>query len=345
MADEDEDFSFGGKTGKTAGENPEPAASSQPSAEAAPEISMTGVETAVPVSTDPDIPAHMVRDADAPRRSAFSRASNDLWAALSNWTLWWRLSLLDIRSRYRRTVIGPFWSVLSVAILVVALGFVYALLWKVPYETYLPYFAAGYVTWVFITSVMNEHAGSFIAGANIIRSMTLPVTLHIVRPLFKNILIFFHALTVYVVAALALRYQLEQPLALLLAPVGLVILSANLLWIGIVLAVLCSRFRDFIQVVISVLQIAFFITPIFWYRTELLQDLNGDNIEAERGLADLILANCNPFYHLVEVVRGPLIGHVPEPITYIVTLSAAVIGLGFALFILGRSRGRIAYWV
>tara|TARA_R110002096_G_scaffold34470_9_gene98451 strand:+ start:832 stop:1677 length:846 start_codon:yes stop_codon:yes gene_type:complete len=275
----------------------------------------------------------------------FVRAWNDLWASLSNWTLWWRLALLDIRSRYRRTKIGPFWNVLSVAILVVALGFVYALLWQVPYTTYLPYFAAGYVTWVFITGTMNEHSNSFMAGANMIRSMTMPVTLHIVRPLTKNIVIFFHALIVYIVAAVALQYELENPFALLLAPVGLVILSANLLWIGIVLAVLCSRYRDFIQVVTSVLQIAFFVTPIFWYRTELLQDVNGDGISEEQGLADLILANLNPFYHMVEVVRGPLIGHVPEMTTYIVTISAAVIGLIFSLFILGRSRGRIAYWV
>lgn len=280
-----------------------------------------------------------------PQKGRFALAADDLWASLSNWTLWWRLSLLDIRSRYRRTVIGPFWNVLSVAILVVALGFVYALLWKVPYETYLPYFAAGYVTWVFITSTMNEHAGGFMTGANMIRSMTLPVTLHIVRPLSKNILIFFHALVVYIVAALALRYNLETPLALLLAPVGLLILSANLLWIGIALAVLCSRYRDFIPVVTSVLQVAFFVTPIFWYRTELLQDLNGDGVDAERGLADFLLADLNPFYHLVEIVRGPLIGHVPETLTYVVTISAAVIGLVFSLFILGRSRGRIAYWV
>tara|TARA_R110002072_G_scaffold1029_4_gene8549 strand:+ start:358 stop:1329 length:972 start_codon:yes stop_codon:yes gene_type:complete len=323
VAGDGDEFSFGGKTDDagTAGAQSE-------------SLTQTG-----------NAPPTFVRDANMKQPAPFVRAWNDLWASLSNWTLWWRLALLDIRSRYRRTKIGPFWNVLSVAILVVALGFVYALLWQVPYTTYLPYFAAGYVTWVFITGTMNEHSNSFMAGANMIRSMTMPVTLHIVRPLTKNIVIFFHALIVYIVAAVALQYELENPFALLLAPVGLVILSANLLWIGIVLAVLCSRYRDFIQVVTSVLQIAFFVTPIFWYRTELLQDVNGDGISEEQGLADLILANLNPFYHMVDVVRGPLIGHVPEMTTYIVTISAAVIGLIFSLFILGRSRGRIAYWV
>jgi len=327
VAGDGEEFSFGGKADDSV---PEPAAVE----------SLTPAENTAPV-TAPVI----VRDPDMKQPTPFMRASSDLWASLSNWTLWWRLALLDIRSRYRRTKIGPFWNVLSVAILVIALGFVYALLWKVPYETYLPYFAAGYVTWVFITSTMNEHSGSFMAGANMIRSMTLPVTLHIVRPLSKNILIFFHALTVYIVAAIALQYPLENPFALFLAPVGLLILSANLLWIGIVLAVLCSRYRDFIQVVTSVLQIAFFITPIFWLRDNLLDDIDGDNIGDVRGMADFLLAQCNPFYHLVEVVRGPLIGEVPEPITYFVTIGAAVVGIVFSLFILGRSRGRIAYWV
>jgi len=323
VAGDDEEFSFGGKT-----DDAQPDASS--------DENLTGVAIAPPT---------VIRDPNARQRSRFVLASSDLWASLSNWTLWWRLALLDIRSRYRRTKIGPFWNVLSVAILVVALGFVYALLWQVQYEVYLPYFAAGYVTWVFITSTMNEHSGSFMSGANMIRSMTLPVSLHIVRPLTKNILIFFHALTVYIVAAVALRYNLPNPFALLLAPVGLVILSANLLWIGIVLAILCTRYRDFIQVVTSILQIAFFVTPIFWYRSHLLENTNPDGTGGERGLADFLLADLNPFYHLVEIVRGPLIGEVPELLTYIVTISAALIGIVFSMFILGRSRGRIAYWV
>lgn len=338
MADEDEDFSFGGKTVKRTGGETGPADAPMPPEEAADDSVADTVDSHVAPESEMNMQLHMVRDADAPRQSAFARASSDLWSALRNWTLWWRLSMLDIRSRYRRTVIGPFWNVLSVAILVVALGFVYALLWQVPYREYLPYFSAGYVTWVFITGTMNEHSGSFISGANMIRSMTTPMTLHIVRPLFRNVLIFFHALVVHIVAVIALQYNLEHPLALLLFPVGLVILSANLLWIGILLAVLCSRYRDFIQVITSVLQVAFFITPIFWYRDML-------RTENAPPAADLILAQLNPFYHLVDVVRAPLTGVYPDALTYIVTISAAVIGLVFSLYIFGRSRGRIAYWV
>lgn len=316
MAGEGEELSFGGKTDESGAEKPQVENMPQPE----------------------ETPPIIIRDPNAPQSSAFMRAARDLWAALSNWTLWWRLSMLDIRSRYRRTMIGPFWNVLSVAILVASLGTTYSVLWGVDLQEFLPFFAAGYVTWVFITGSMNEHSGSFISGANMIQSMTMPITLHIVRPLFRNILIFFHALTVYIVTALIFRPEMDNPLSLLLAPVGLLILSANLLWIGLVLAILCARYRDFIQVVTSVLQVAFFVTPIFWRREFITDRPNGE-------IADFILATCNPFFHLVEVLRGPLIGDVPEPITYIITITAAIIGLVFSVFILGRSRGRIAYWV
>ena len=94
---------------------------------------------------------------------------------------------------------------------------------------------------------------------------------------------------------------------------------------------LCARFRDIAPIVASLMQLAFFMSPVLW-KPELLGD-------KARWLP------LNPFYVLMETVRGPLVeGGVPA----LVWLSAAlytllVAGVALAFFI--RFRGRIAFWV
>ena len=53
--------------------------------------------------------------------------------------LWGRMGWADIRRRYRRTVIGPFWTSVSLAIFIITMGVVWANLWKLDPKEYLPY--------------------------------------------------------------------------------------------------------------------------------------------------------------------------------------------------------------
>jgi ABC-2 type transport system permease protein/lipopolysaccharide transport system permease protein len=53
----------------------------------------------------------------------------------------------------------------------------------------------------------------------------------------------------------------------------------------------------------------------------------------------------NPFYHLVEIVRGPLLGQLPSVENYLaVTLVTVANALLAAAFFI-RFRSRISYWV
>ncbi len=85
---------------------------------------------------------------------------------------------------------------------------------------------------------------------------------------------------------------------MLLVLPGLVLLFLNSIWLGIVIAILSTRFYDVPQIVANLLQVVFFSTPIIWQAKAL-------------GDAPLI-AEINPIYHLVEVVRAPLLGRQPE---------------------------------
>jgi lipopolysaccharide transport system permease protein len=194
----------------------------------------------------------------------------------------------------------------------------------------LPSFSIGVVLWGLISTCATEGCAAFTASDSLIRQSRQPFTVHVLRVIWRNLIIFFHNLviTVVVLAFFAPPPPLGVPAALL----GLLAVLGNLGWSVLLLGILCARFRDLPQIVGSVLQIAFFITPIFWLPEQL------------SGPRSAIVA-WNPFYHLLEVVRGPLLGDGFPLVSWAWVMGMLVLGWALALRFFVRFRRRIPYWL
>ncbi|MCK8786981.1 ABC transporter permease [Roseomonas sp. NAR14] len=266
-------------------------------------------------------------DASQPRR--LERAMADLGTGLRRWRLAFALAWLDIRNRYRGSVIGPLWLTLSTAIMVVGLGVLYAALFKLPLVQFLPFVAVSLILWNMINQIVSEACGSLIAAEGIIRQLTLPYTTHVLRCVLRNIGVAAHSLPIILVV---FAFCGTWPgLGGLMALPGLLLLVLNSFAVAMLLGMVCARFRDIAPIVASVMQIAFFLSPVLW-KPELLG-------------RHAVWLPLNPAYTLMETMRGPLLG---EPVSTLVWLSAVsftvlACAASFAFFV--RFRGRIAFWV
>jgi homopolymeric O-antigen transport system permease protein len=266
-------------------------------------------------------------------RSRRDPLAGDLREGFSRWHLWFNLAWKDIRSRYRRTVIGPFWTVLSTATLVAALGFVNATLWHVKIAIYLPFFCAGYIAWLLFITIVNESGPSLTAAEASIKTIRIPYSVFIFRVLMRNVIVFAHNLVVFVLVALI--FAVRPTASMFLLPVGLAFAMVNYLWISLLLAAICARFRDVIQLVANVSTVLFFVTPIFWQPAQL------DSVPIARSL----LADANFAYHLVDIIRAPLLGKTPDPLSFVYLAATAVLGFTVTALFLRRFYDRIAYWL
>ncbi len=253
----------------------------------------------------------------------------DLWQGLTMWRLWGVMGWNDVLQRYRRSLLGPFWLTLSMAIMIGTLGMLYAHLFRVEVADFMPYLCLGLLTWGFISSLLNEAGTVFIGSEAYIRQMRLPFTLHICRFVWRNLIIFAHNAVVYV--AVALIFRIEPDWVMLLALPGLLLLVVNAVSVGMLLGMVSARFRDIPQIITSLTQVVFFITPIVW-KPEML---------GER----LAFALSNPVHHFIELLRAPLLGHVPSALSYAVTLAFTLLSVGAGVLFLHRFRSRIAYWI
>ena len=247
--------------------------------------------------------------------------------------LWGLLGWQDIRRRYRRSVLGPFWLTLSMGVLVATLGTLYGALLKVDTAVYVPFLAIGFVLWTLISGLITDGCSAFISAQRIITQTSLPLSVHVYRKVWHNLLIFLHNVTVFVVAAII--FSVWPAWTALLALPGLVLLCLNGIWVGLVLGTVAARFRDVPPIVASVVRIAFFVTPIIWM----------PELTSGRGRALGLVLDFNPFYHCVELVRAPLLGQVPELVSWFAVSGITLCGWLLALAMLSRYRRRIAYWV
>lgn len=266
---------------------------------------------------------------DSGDRSNVAQARDDLVKGLRLWPLWSRLGWHDIRKRYRRSVLGPFWLTLSMAVMVASLGLIYGTLFRLDLVGYLPFLAVGLATWTFVASVLNEGCLTFIELEPLIKNVRIPMSVHILRALWRNLIIYGHNIVIFAVVAVV--FGVWPGSAGFLVLPGLALLLMNASWIMLLLGMICTRFRDVPPIVGSVIQLLFFVTPVMW-KPELLGDRR-------------YLMVLNPFHHLIEVIRAPLLGYVPGWESWVAGLLFAVAGwlLTFACF--ARFRKRIAYWL
>jgi ABC-type polysaccharide/polyol phosphate export permease len=262
-------------------------------------------------------------------QNRWDQFDRDLALGIQAWPLWISLGWNDIRLRYRRSVLGPFWITLSMGVLVVALGFLYSGIFQTDVATYLPYVAIGFIVWTFISSTINESCGAFQEGERIIKQIKLPFSIFVLRVVWRNFIVFLH--TIILLIPIAIIFKTSPHLTTLLVLPGVALLYVNLIWIGVVVGILSSRFRDFPQIVTTVLQIGMFATPIMWP----VSSLKGNTL----------IADINPAFHLLQLVRVPLTEGVPPVSSWAVAIGLAVFGTWVAASLLRRTSRRIVYWL
>jgi ABC-2 type transport system permease protein len=268
---------------------------------------------------------------------SWSRTFEDLGGGWRQRPLWGHLGWQDIKQRYRRSVLGPIWITISMAVTAVALGILYAGLFGNDLSVQLPYILVGFIVWGFISGCILEGADVFIANEGLIKHLPSPLSVHVYRLVWRQTLLFAHNMIVYVIMLVIFPQPLNWTVVLVIP--GFLLLMVNGAWVALVLGIVTTRFRDLTPITQSIVQLMFFMTPIVWIYEDFLNSLNPTIAERAR------LAELNPFLHFLEIVRRPLLGQEQVLRNWVVVLVITVVGWAVALFVLRRYRSRVSYWV
>lgn len=261
--------------------------------------------------------------------SLITIGASDVLDGFGSWRMWWMLAKNDVVRRYRRSRLGQLWLTLSMAALIFGMGSVYASLFGTSLADYMPHLGTGLVLWGLISLTINDSCTSFTENESIIRQIALPRFTYLLRTITRNIIVFAHNIVILPIVYAMTGTQINWNIILFIP--GLAIVIANLAWIGYVLAILSTRFRDIPQIVQSIVQVAFFISPVVFKPSQLR--------------VDHPVLIFNPFASMLDVMREPLLGQLPSVTSYLVLLGLLVFGWLLGLAFAGKYSHRVVYWL
>lgn len=238
------------------------------------------------------------------------------------------LAWYDVRHRYARSVIGPFWITLQTGIFAACIGFVFSEISHVPVQEFLPYFAVSFVMWNFLAGATNNATTALLSAGGFIKDRGLPAYVFFLQCFFRHLLFLAHNAAVPL--ALFLVFGGASLSGAILAIPGLLVFAGIVLCVCLISGALATRFRDVQPLVESVVNLAFLASPIMW-KPHLLEGRQ-------------YLLNFNPVVHLLAIWRAPLLGE-PYPWESLAIsvglLAATAVGAAYAV----RRLRRAAFWI
>jgi ABC-type polysaccharide/polyol phosphate export permease len=221
--------------------------------------------------------------------------SRDLVASFRNPEFWALSSWLDIVVRYRQSRLGILWLIAPAIVYIWGMGSFFASMQHKQITLFVAYVAVGWMVFRVINSVIVESTSAFSAAASFILDGHVRLTDFVLRVIAKALFYFLVSLPVLAIA-LAVSPDVQwSGLALSLLSFPFVII--NTLWIGVLFGLIGARFPDLSQFISNIFMFAFLLTPIIWH---------ADTMPA--GSIRGALMRFNPFYHMIEIVRAPILG-------------------------------------
>jgi ABC-2 type transport system permease protein/lipopolysaccharide transport system permease protein len=236
---------------------------------------------------------------------------------------------LDTLCHYRRSLIGPLWETINVLVMILGMTVVSSAVIGGSITDLIGSIGLGIVTWSWISALITEGATTFGRNAGLITGSNISIDCYVGRTVLKTLISFGHHFVLYFLGLVF--YLVPLTWSSLLAVPGIILLLLNGYWVRAVLAFICARFRDVEQIIRNLLQLAFFITPIFWRPEAIAPGMRG-------------IVHYNPLY-LIDVIRSPLLGEIPPLQDYVDVVGTTAAGYAIAVLIYHRMRRRLAFLV
>lgn len=255
----------------------------------------------------------------------------DVTVPLKNWRLIHLLGVSNLRARYARSRLGQAWLTISLLIQILSTGLVWSILWHMPVREFLPYMGVSQIIYQFLVMVIQDASSLFINDKRLYINQRLPFLTSVFSNIYKSTIIFAHnlpILAIFVFFYPGHMHVLTLLLMLCLLPILLVFMVAS----SYVIASICTRYRDLIQVVTSLMNISFLLTPIMWKLSYVPEHLRG-------------YLFINPFTAFLEVFRNPLLGMDINAWAFYSIAFWTSSALLMMIYLHRRFENRIIYWV
>ncbi len=254
----------------------------------------------------------------------------DIIDSISKRELWMELAKLDMKVRFTGTYFGVLWVLLGLLLKVGMISLVYSLVLNKPLKEYVLFLSIGVITWNYIASLVSTSTQTFLKGANYFRQMPMPHFVFVFQTVYRETIILL-LYQIMAIPLILLYFGLAGiKLIWLWSLVGYFLIILNGIFAGAWLGWVATRYRDIQHLTSNLIMILFIVTPVLW--------------PPPAGAENHIYFQINPFFHLLEVVRAPIINSVIPVTSLLVVAGLAVFNFFICALFYNKAKSRLVLW-
>jgi ABC-type polysaccharide/polyol phosphate export permease len=254
----------------------------------------------------------------------------ELSSGIRHWRVSHLIGIRELRHRYARSKLGQFWLILSNASMIGIMVAVWSLLWNQPVRELAPYMGVSVIIWNYLSQVLIDCTTIFGIQAHLYRKQKMNFSVSIFSVIYKNTIMLAHSLVIIIVLIVIFGVPVNWYLLQIVPAFGLTLIG--LVWSGYLIAMICVRFRDVVQVITTWFTVLFYITPVMWKPNFLPPRYH-------------LIIELNPFAQFLEIMRNPFLGQQVSAYAWLSTTAFALGGGLVALAVIGRYKRRIIFWM
>jgi lipopolysaccharide transport system permease protein len=282
------------------------------------------------MQSEATLPAKEAELTTFPSKGAATIGFEELLGGIRFWRVAHLIGISDLRHRYARSNLGQLWLTVSNGVMIAVLSGVWSLLWNQPIHQLAPFMGVSVIMWNYLSQMLLECTLVFAGQAHLYRNQKMNFSVSIYSVIYKNTIVFAHSLIIIVILIVVFQVPVNWYFLQVVPAFGLT--WAAMVWSGYLIALMCVRYRDIIQLITTWLTVVFFVTPVMWMPDFLAPKHHW-------------IIDFNPLAQFLEILRNPFLGQPVSSYTWLFTSVFALGGGLIALAVIGRYRSRIIFWM
>ena len=248
--------------------------------------------------------------------------------------VWIFLGNKEIKTRYKRSIIGPLWITLGTLLVLMVIGPVYGIILGQNSDQYIIYLSCGLIYWILFASTLNSCCQSLINSASTIAARKVSPLIFVLKDIYRELIIFLHNFPLITIVYFYNIFYLDNEIIyinFIWIFIALVLTTLFLFFLGSLIAIACLRFRDLISLVTNLVTILFFVTPVIWS-----PGLIGKNFD---------WLEFNFASKLLDTFRDPILGYNIDMSLYLEVLLYDVCLLLVLILVIRKVKNKLVFWI